>query len=550
MTAGKHARRAAAGMASAGTVTVPELLDGQVSLDLACLDRIYLNLYVPRLQVGGQVVEFLTKHLGNPIASPALFDRIGRAFDREVDRFCQATGVPCIRFGKHDRKAAVMRPYLQAAARTGRPGVVAIGVAQEFQRVFTATDRRTNNPHAAPSFGFSKTERRVKCYYFYLWDEQFGPGFVKMCTYFPYPAKLWCNGHEYAKRQAAKAGIGFTELSNGFASTDDPAGLQAICDRLDATVIQRFADRWLDYLPTPLSNADRAAGYWWEASMRQVEVSRTLVFQAPRYARAFFETLVTDNLGMGRPDEISLVFDRRIRSDTPTGFLTKVVTRGTETTVNFFYRHSRIKEYLKDGRALRIETVVNSPTDLGVRRRLEHLPELTAKSRDANDRLLHAQRVGQGCVLASPAFERIALPSLTRDGRRAPALRFGDPRVMALAGALSAVLGAVTGLTNRSLRAHVAGLLGTDYTASQMGYDLHRLTLNGVIERIDGTNTYRVTTDGQRFAVFYTKLHDRLIRPLLAANAPPAPAELRDALRTIDRHTNAYINAARVRKAA
>jgi hypothetical protein len=95
---------------------------------------------------------------------------------------------------------------------------------------------------------------------------------------------------------------------------------------------------------------------------RQIEVSRTLVLDAPARARAFFEALVQDNLGIGRPDEVWLIFDRRIRSDTQTGFATRVVTRGVEVTVNVFSKHSRIKQCLKEGRALRVETVINSPT--------------------------------------------------------------------------------------------------------------------------------------------------------------------------------------------
>ena len=457
-----------------------------------------------------------------------------------------------IRFGKGDRKADVMRPYLQAAERTNTPGVVAIGLAQEFQSVFTAYDRRKDGcTSSAAMFSFAKADRRVSVFYFYLWDEEFGPGFIKVCSYFPYPLKIWINGHEWTKQQARQAGLGFTALSNGFASCEDPKRLQRICDRLSPLRIQRFVDRWLRYLPLPLTQADRRGGYWWECSMRQVEVSRTLVFTAPRHARAFFDGLVHDNLGMGRPDEISLIFDRRIRSDTPTGFRTNVVTRGVDTTVNFFYRHSRIKEYLKDGRALRIETVVNSPTDFGVLRRLEHLPELITKARDANDRLLHAQHVGQGCVLASPAFERVALSSVTAEGRRAPALRFGDPRVMALVGALCLGLHAVTGFTNRSLRAQVAGLLSMkDYSVNQMGYDLGRLRLNGLIDRLDGSNSYVLTPEGQRVAIFYTRLQDQLLRPLLAADRPPAPAELRQALRTIDRHVHTYIRDAHLQKAA
>ena len=163
---------------------------------------------------------------------------------------------------------------------------------------------------------------------------------------------------------------------------------------------------------------------------------------------------------------------------------TKIVTRGTEVTVNAFYKNSRIKQYLKDGRALRIETVINSPDDLRCHRRLAHLDELQARARAVNRRLLDTERVGQGCVLASPAFERIARPTLTEDGRRAPALRFGDPRVQALAGALCTTMLAVTGITNKSLRALMTGLLdGIGYTTNQASYDLARLRVNGLITR-------------------------------------------------------------------
>ena len=458
-----------------------------------------------------------------------------------------------VRFTKTDRKIDRMRPYLDAQAATGRSGVAAIGVAQEFAPVFTGTQKTGCN--GVPWFCFAKTDRRVTCYYFYLWDLDFGPAFIKICSYFPYPAKIWINGHEWAKRQAARAGIGFTALSNGFAATDDPAGLQAICDRLGPGQITVFAQRWLAILPVPLTDADRDAGYWWELSMRQVEVSRTIVFAQPRHARGFFEALVADNLDIGRPEQVELVFtgrhERRGRKPlVPRVFKTKLVTRGVDVTVNAFYRHSRIKQYLKDGRALRVETVLNDPYDLGCQRRLHNLPELQTKARAVNRRLLDTERVGQGCVLASPAFERIAHPTTTVDGRRAPALRFGDPRVQALAGALATTLLAVTGITNKSLRALMTGLLGEPYPMGRASYDLTRLRRNGLITRVEGRNLYRLTDDGLAFAIFYTKVHNRLLRPLLATTAPQAPPPVRAALRTIDHHINARFADARLPMAA
>src|SRR5258708_9558146 len=273
---------------STRVVTISEVLAGHAVLDVECLDRVYLNAYVPVLQSSGQVVAFMTQHLGLPIPSPAIFDKIGQKFRRAVASFAEANDIPWVHFGKGDRKAEVMAPYLRRAAATGRSQVAAIGVAQEFQRVWAAYQRDTRT--AAPQFTFAKADRRVTCYYFYLWDEGFGPAFIKVCSYFPYPAKIWVNGHEWAKRQAARAGIGFAELSNGFAACDDPALLQRICDQLRPQTIEVFAQRWLHRLPMPLTDHDEAAGYWWELSMRQGEVSRTIVFDAAPPAPRFFLT--------------------------------------------------------------------------------------------------------------------------------------------------------------------------------------------------------------------------------------------------------------------
>jgi hypothetical protein len=544
-------------------VTVGDVLDGHTLLEIDCVDRVYLTLPVPGLVVGGQVVSFLTAHERNPIPSPALLERRGLAFRRAVASFAEANHIPVLSFaGKRDkgrpgvlaespwpeRKIDKVMPLMRKAAATGRSRVVAIGVAQEYQRVFTGTKDQT--PTGAVWFSYNRTERRVTCYYFYVWDEASGPAFIKVCAYFPYPGKIWVNGHEWAKRQALRAGLSFTELSNGFASCEDPAALQDICDRLGPGQIRVFAERWRARLPLPFTRADREAGYWWDISMRQVEVATTITFTAPRHARAFFEALAADNLDIGRPDNMEIIFNRQVRCVTKGVFRTAVDRDNDGVVINAFCRHSRVKTYLKEGRALRVETVINDACDIGVLRRLEHFGELTAKARDVNRRMLQTMRAGQDCVLASPAIERVAQPTLTEDGRRAPALRFGEPRVMALAGALSLTLFGATGLTSKSLRALTARLPGTCYSASQMTYDLRRLRLNGLIRRIEHTHTYVLTPEGQRLAIFYTKVYNRLLRPLGAADQLQAPPGLRRALAVIDRHVDDYITKARLKPAA
>jgi hypothetical protein len=529
-------------------VTVNDVLDGHVKLDLQCLGRLYLHGYLGRLQVSGQLVQFL-KHRGYPIPSAACLQQIGDAFRRRVASFTDANHIPVVPLKAADRNIEVMQPYLEAAARTGRSQVAAIGVAQEPQRVFIARKRDTD-PSRCPQFSFDKKDRRVTVYYFYLWDAGFGAAFIKVCTYCPWPVKIWVNGHGWAKQQARRLGLGFTELSNGFAACDDPALLQRICDALQPGTIEVFFQRWLRRLPLPLAAADRDAGWWWELSMAQVEVSRTIVFTQPRYARGFFDALLTDNLDLGRPDTIEIIFDRQVRSSTEGEFRTNVITWGTEVTVNAFYKHSRIKQYLKDGRALRIETVVNAPGDLGCQRRLHNLDELQARARAVNARLLQTERAGQACVLANPVFERIAHPSVDADGRRATAMRFGDSRVQALAGALAVTLCAVTGITNRSLRALMTGLPGAPYGMTQACYDLARLRRNGLITRRPHANTYDLTPDGLAFAIFYTKVHDRVLAPLFAAGQPQSPPQLQAALNAIEHHIGQRLAAARLPAAA
>jgi hypothetical protein len=537
-----------------GSVTnINEVLEGHVAFELECVDRLYLNAYVPKLQVGGQVQSFFTRHRGQKIASPALMGQIGNRFAREVKAFAAANGVPVLRLRKpdrsrwDDRKLDHVRPHLDRAEREGRFGVVAIVFAQEFQWVFGGRDR-AEKPGAV-MFKFEKAERRVGVYYFYVLDPEFGPGFIKVCSYFPYPAKVWVNGHQWAKRQATRAGIAFTPLSNGFASCAEPARLQQVCDRFGPADVEAFFDRWMAVIPTPLTAADRAAGYWWELSMRQVEVSRTLVFDDPRRARRFFEALVADNIDVGRPELVAVVFARRLGRPSKEPFRTRVFTAGSEVRIDFAFKRSRVKQYLKDGRALRIETVVNRPDDLSVPRRLQHLPELVAKARAVNRRLLMIERAGQDCAIGTALFERIHQP-YAREGQRTGAFRFGDPRATALAGALATTLNAVTGFSNKSLRGHVAGLLGREYTRAQMNYDLRRLRLHGLIRRIPHRNRYTLTPDGIRVAVFYTKLQNRLLSPLLEADQPPAPPPIRRALATLEHAVADYTTAARIIPAA
>jgi hypothetical protein len=533
----------------ASVANINDVLEGHVALEIECVDRLYLNAYVPGLQVGGQVVRFLCSHLGKPIASSALFEPIGNRFRREIKRYAAEREIPILELKKpdrsrwDDRKLDHVRPHLDKAEREGRYGVVAIVSGQEYQWVFSGRNRQ-KKPGARPNFEFFKEDRRVGTYYLYILDPEWGPSFLKLCTYCPWPGKVWLNGHEWVKRQALREGIGYTELENGFAACSEPERLQAICNSLSPEHAQAFFDRWIGQVPTPLTDQDRAAGYWWELSMRQTEVSRTLVLDAPRRARAFFEALVADNIGIGRPEDISVAFARKARSKTDR-FATHVLTHGTDVRIDFRYKHSRVKQYLKGGRALRVETVVNKPADLGVKARLSNLPELVDKARAVNHRLLMIERAGQSCAIGSALFERIHQP-YQDEGHRAGACASATCASWLWSARCAASSRPSPASPTKAFAGLVAGLLDQDYSTNKMSYDLRRLRLHGLIQRLPHKNTYVLTPDGIRVAVFYTKLQNRLLRPLLEADKPPAKLEIRRALKTLENAVSDYIHNARL----
>jgi len=278
--------------------TVGEVLNKHVTLEVQGIDRMYLNAYMPRLQVDRGVVGFFRFHRGHAFASNALMAPMTRAFVEEIERFAEREGVAILSFAKGQRKDDVAKRYL--AGFEGEEGVLFIGKAQEKARVFRSEKRR--NPETGSTYPWIvASTAMVNYYYFYCVDSDFGPFFLKFCSYFPYTAKLCINGHEYAKRQLKKRGIAFEALDNGVLSCEDPRRLQKLCDGLTPEKIDALLRKWLRRLPHPFTAADRRAGYRYDLSILQAEFSLTQVLDRPVTGRVFFEEVIRENLDIGRP---------------------------------------------------------------------------------------------------------------------------------------------------------------------------------------------------------------------------------------------------------
>jgi len=328
-------------------------------------------------------------------------------------------------------------------------------------------------------------------------------------------------------------------MDNAFAAVDDVAALQAICHALGPVQIDALLRKWLARLPHPFSAADRAAGFRYDISILQAEFSLTQMLDKPVSGRIFSGQVIRDNLDLGRPDRISLIFGRSIyrgrKNHTPGTFATRVVTDGVTPSLHVLYKHTQIKQYHKHGRALRTETTINQAMDFGLGKRLTNLPALREIGYTANRRLLAVQRLSHDPITGDSVLRAACDPVIHDNGTRIAGLRLTDPRAQALLHILLIFRLQPGGFPSKDLRSLLGEYLGRpphgpgSVTPGQATYDLRRLREHGLIERIPHTHRYQVTPAGLRHAMFLTRVHDRVLQTGLAELAGPNPAPLRKA---------------------
>ena len=523
---------------------VAEVLRDHVVLELEGIDRMYLNVYVPVLQAVEGVLKFIRIHRGHPVASTAMVEPITRRFVESIERYVRDNNIPMITFEKGQRKDDIANQ--RRAAFTQAEGVVFVGKAQEKCTVYR-TEKR-HNPKTRKTYAWIvKSTALVNHYYFYCLDRDFGPFFLKFCSYFPYNAKLCLNGHEYAKRQLEKKGIEYQALDNGVLSCEDPKRLQAISDGLSGEKIEALLRKWLRLLPHPFSSQDRQAGYRYQLSILQIELSLTQVLDRPVSGRIFFEEVIRENLDIGRPKQVQLIFERWVTKSTPGPFRTRVITDGVIPSLHIDYKGTRIKQYHKEGRALRTETTINNTRDFYIGKSLRNLPALRQIGFQANRRLLQVERISHDCLLSEEVFQKVNRP-IRIESQRASALRFADPQVQALWSALLLFQLLPTGFSNRNLRESLAPLLGqqpAEMTQGRMTYHLRRLRLHGMIERIPQSHRYRLTDMGLRTGWFFTRTYSRILRPGLGRILPELSVPngpLRRCFDKLDHEVKSWVN--------
>ena len=530
--------------------SVAELQREHVVLELECIDRMYLNAYVPQLTSEAGVAGFVRGHLGYRFASTKQVAEMTEAFVQSIMQFGLDHKIDLVRFKKGQRKDDVMRARLHAFKKNHQEGVVFIGVAQEKARVPRTVRKAFGDGGTIPWIDYCSAN--VNFYYFYCLDENFGPFFIKFCSYFPYTAKLCFNGHEYLKCQLEHRRIDYEPLDNGISWCEDLPAAQRICDQFDEYKIEAFFRKWLRRLPHPFSSRDRRAGYRYDLSILQGEFSLTQIWDRPASGRCFFEEVIRENIDLGRPEQVQLIFSRKLKKATVADgrCRTRIITEGVVPSLHIYYKNTHSKQYhkaAKRGAGLRTETTVNNTYDFGIGRRLCNLPALRQIGFEANRRILEVEKLSHDCGIGQQSFLQLQQPA-DIEGQHISALRFGDPRVQALFAVLVIFSLQPQGFRNRDLRPLLAQALGLDnqqITQGKMSDDLRRLRLHRLIQRIPGTHRYQLTELGRRIALFYSRTFNHVLRPGLSQiaqpNLPPHSSNLNAAFHYLEAQLTNYL---------
>jgi len=490
----------------------------------SCFDRILLNAVIQVLQYPASVVGFLKEKRQATSLTPAYLRALSTDYHQFVQAFAAERQIEIVEPPKEVRREDWVEPFFRRLR--GQAGVAVILKSRENARVAVSFPKQGNH--------IELLNRFVWQYYFYLHDRDFGRMFLRICPYFPFNARMCINGHEWLACRLRQEGIRFQHCGNAFRTCSDPDRLQELADQFAPQDILACGHRWLAQLvPFFTDKERRQQGFGYRLFVSQVEYCNNLIFERRAALDRLHERLLDLNRTIGSPDKVATLFGRRITRHTDAGLKTQIIDHGLgQPVIRSEYKSSSIKQYVRDHLLLRTEATSYHTRDLGIGKNVENLPQLRERMAASTERYLDVQQDVLATFVDRGQLAQLRQPTITPSGRRTPGLKIDDPRLLAVLQALTcfAYLAGTGCFRTKDLHTATANALGktTDsYTLGQLRYDLAKLRAKGLVERIAGTQTYRLPPTGYRIAVLYLKLFHKVYAPLTAGTLQPTPADER-----------------------
>lgn len=483
----------------------------------SCFDRVVFNVIVPAWQCAAVLVGLLHKSRGVQAISRAYLKSVSEEYHAMVKTMAAEQNIPVVRPPKGVRRDEWVEPFYRRLR--GQPGIAVILQSRECARVAVSYATKSGGYH------LELCQRFVDQYYFYLQDANFGPLFLRLCPYLPFNGRLVINGHDWLACQMQRENIRFRQQGNAFLTCSDPARLQQLADSFAPHHVIACAQYWLSRLAPPLidANAKRAARDY-RLFFSQTEFCTNIIFDRRAPLEQMSERLLDLNRDIGRPDKLTIVYGRRINKRTRHGFQTQITDHHLgNPVIRSNYQDQSVKQYVRDHLLLRTEETCYDTTELGINKGLENLPALRTTLHQINERYQEVQQDVMESFLDRGQLQALRQPTVTSSGRRIPGIKPDDPRLLAVMRVLTrfAHIANSDSFRCRDLLEPLAKDLGHPYGLPQLRYDLSKLRAKGLVVKIDGTHSYRLTSEGFRLCVLFIKLADRVYKPLTAASVSP-----------------------------
>jgi len=484
-----------------------------------CFDRLLLNGLIQPFQQPERVVGFFNTYRQQYPVSRDVLREAAAQFQNWVVNRSQKWGAPILE-APEERRDKFLDPYFRKA----KPNqVVAIVKGREPARIMIAIGNKKDN-----RWHLQIAQRWVVQYNFYLQDEHWGRMFVRMCPYLPFSARVCLNQHHWLAIRLRQEGIDFQQCTNAFLKCSNPARLQELADALTARDLLTCGQKWLaTFTPFFTERERKQAGCQHRLFFAQVELCDNLVFRRRAALDQMGERLLDANRTIGQPNKITVIFGRRVTRQYRGKLQTVIEDMNLPNPViRSHYGNGFVKQYVRDHVLLRTEPASNNVNDYGCKKAVENLPRLRERMSSVIDNYQNVQQDILETFVDRGQMRKLAEPTVLPNDKRIPGLKLDHPRQLALMHALVRFshIAAQGTFTTSDIYADTLAALDAspaDYSLASLRYDLSKLRVKGLVERIPRSRRYRLVRDGYSVCLVFLKLFERIYAPLTAGLLRP-----------------------------
>jgi len=514
----------------------------KISFSYDSFDRIVLNGHIMSMHKPNNLTYYFKNILGHRFVSHNLIKSVTKNYNQYIEKFALENHLCLDYVEKGVRKEDFVLKYRQRFEKKEKFGVYYILKSKENESTFRVA--RPNKKDCDTDNFLAKTRKPYTQYYFYIHDQVLGNLCIRIASYLPFKITVYLNGHSYIERfiknTHGKKGI-YKKRDNAFLNIKDINNVLQAKELFTADLIRERVNHWLEIIGPKLEKYPLHYSYF----IDQIEYARNFIFKSHHYLSELFKRSCELSLQLISTDAVRQIFASKSKDED----ISKTLNHIEEGYYVFkaFFKRCSIKQYRKFSNFLRFELTCNNLPDMKLKKALDQLPEFEKKAEDVLDRYSETEAVILNCHADADYFIKHAKPVMVGQ-TKISGLHVYQPRINRMLEVLlhdNRSIGEWKSMDVRQKIIDSFDISEQDYSRNQVIYDIRKLRAHGLVEKINNTNTYRLTGYGVKVALAFTLMRKRIYGPLhysLFEQQPDAGIETGSKLERLYRMLDSDIN--------